>query len=48
MDETIITTPTHTFYVLQKGWMEAVQLRAAQVMAAAWETAQELLLVRDR
>ena len=30
--ETITTTPTHPFYVPQKGWTEAVQLRAGDIL----------------
>ena len=30
--ETIITTPTHPFYVPQKGWTDAVNLRAGDIL----------------
>lgn len=30
--EEIITTPTHPFYVPQKGWTAAIQLRAGDIL----------------
>ena len=31
-DDTITTTPTHPFYVPQKGWTEAIELRAGDIL----------------
>ena len=31
-DEEIITTPTHPFYVPQKGWTDAIKLRAGDIL----------------
>ena len=31
-DDTITTTPTHPFYVAQKGWTEAIELRAGDIL----------------
>lgn len=34
-DETITTTPTHPFYVPEKGWTEAIQLRAGDILVTS-------------